>query len=148
MPQLCIEIPDSIFTRVALVAQESSRTPEEVLEDWLHIPLSLYDENDAAGSRQLLEKTSDGLCIKGTRIQIEHVLEQHLFKGQSIEQIAREFELAPELVAAAVSYFHANPVECMGTLASFFAWREDFEQGLERRKVPGLKARLSVARKP
>jgi len=84
----------------------------------------------------------DGIGIKGTRIQLEHVLERYLFERESVSEISQELGLSVEQVQAAVDYYDQNSVAVLAYLVEFFRWRRDFEQELESRQPKGLREKL------
>ena len=45
-------------------------------------------------------------CIAGRRISVEHVVVWHLREKQSVEEIARKYDLAPASIHAALTYYY------------------------------------------
>lgn len=70
-------------------------------------------------------------CIAGHRIAVEHVVKWHLHQGQSVDEIARTYELSHAAIHAALAYYYDHRAEMDRKMAEDSAWVEQ-----QRRQTP------------
>jgi uncharacterized protein (DUF433 family) len=78
--------------------------------------------------------------IRGTRITVDDVVILHRHLGQSLEEIAGRYDLAPAAVHAAMSYYYDHRGEVDALIAADDAFVEAFKRANPSRLQERLKA--------
>jgi uncharacterized protein (DUF433 family) len=72
---------------------------------------------------------SDDIRLKGTRIGIEHILYQYIYRSQTPEEIAERFRTVTlEQVYATILYYLHNHEQVKKYLADWLAWGNQVRQ--------------------
>ena len=92
-------------------------------------------------------QAADDIRIKGSRIGIESVLYEYIYREQSPEAIASRFPtLSLEQIYATILYYLHNREQVETSLANWLAWGRQMREEQDRNPPPVV-IRLRVLRK-
>ena len=66
--------------------------------------------------------------IIGTRITVEDIAVMHLKMGQTLEEIAKDYNLSPASIQAAMAYYYKHQEEIDRRRSEGKAWAEEFQR--------------------
>jgi uncharacterized protein (DUF433 family) len=84
----------------------------------------------------------DDIRVKGTRIGIEHILYEHIHRGQSPEAIAQKFHTVNlEQVYATILYYLHHQEEVSAYVADWLKWGHEMREE-QRKNTPAFIEKL------
>ena len=78
-------------------------------------------------------------CIAGRRISVEHIVIWHLRENRSIDAIAREYDLTPASIHAALTYYYDHQADIDRKMAQDHAAVEQLRQESQSKLGPGAR---------